>query len=66
MTEATAQVEVFNQQLELAKEESAKLEECAVSVDEEASLLKEELPQRLFDAVEEFKDSEAIEKQAAL
>lgn len=73
MTEAAAQVEVLSQQLELLKGQFAKFEAHAMTAkerttkaQEEASLLKEELLQRLSDVVEDFQNNKAFDKKAGL
>lgn len=77
MTEVVAQVKALHKQLELLRGQSSKFETCAVTaeertmmVDEEVSLLKQELLKRLkertIEAVESFQSSEAFEMKAAM
>lgn len=62
--EATVQVKVLRKELELLRRQSTRFEARAMVAKEhdsktenEASLLKEELPKRHYDAVDEFKDN---------
>lgn len=77
VTEATTQVEVLRKEFGLLRGQTSKFEVCtmmaeesALNAEEEASLLKQELPKRLkesvIEAVESFQNNKTFERKAAL